>query len=118
MKKLHFAVLVCALSTPAMAQMSEPTPPAPPSAPAADAPPPAAAPAASLADTISADFPKYDTDKSGELSKAEFSTWISEARSASGGTTPDKEALSEAFVKADADKNKTVSAAELTSFLS
>jgi hypothetical protein len=31
---------------------------------------------------------------------------------------PDKKALGEAFVKADADKSKTVSAGELSSFLS
>jgi hypothetical protein len=71
-----------------------------------------------VGDIVNADFPKYDKDKSGELSKAEFGTWISEVKSSSGGMAPDKKALSDAFMKADADKSKTVSAAELTSFLS
>ncbi len=120
MNKLHFAALFCAFSAPAMAQ-DAPPPPAPETsapAPAPGAAPPAAAPSSSVADVVTADFPKYDKDGSGELSKAEFGAWISEARSASGGAAPDKNALSEAFVKADADKNKTVSASELTSFLS
>lgn len=123
MNKLHFAALICAFSAPALAQ-NAPPPPAPPApeasapAPAPDAAPPAAAPSSSVADVVTADFPKYDKDGSGELSKAEFGAWISEAKSASGGAAPDKKALSEAFVKADADKSKTVSASELTSFLS
>jgi hypothetical protein len=110
MKKLHFAALLCALSAPAIAQ--DAPPPAPPSAP--EPSPPASA----VADAVAADFPKYDKDKSGELSKAEFSAWISEAKSQAGGKAPDKQALGDAFMKADADKSKTVSAAELTSFLS
>jgi hypothetical protein len=124
MKKLHFAAVLCALSAPALAQTGQSSgPPAPQSssmsAPPTDtAPPPAAAPSPSVADVVTADFPKYDKDKSGELSKAEFSTWISEAKAQGGGTAPDKKALGEAFMKADSDKNKTVSASELTSFLS
>ncbi len=127
MKKLRFAALVCAptllvlatpvLASPAMAQNTPP--PAGPTGPGPDAAPPAPAqPAGNLAETINADFPKYDKDKSGELSKAEFGVWITEARGASGGPAPDKKALGEAFMKADADQNKTVSATELTSFLS
>jgi hypothetical protein len=116
MNKLHFAALFCAFSAPALAQTSGPpaAPPAPEAAPA-----PAAAPAApSVADTVAAGFPKYDKDGSGELSKAEFGTWITEAKAQSGGAAPDKKWLAEAFAKADADKNKTISAGELTSFLS
>jgi hypothetical protein len=123
MNKLHFAALFCALSAPALAQTGAPAGgPPPPAPPMSDAAPPSAAPPAaaapSLSDTINADFPKYDKDKSGELSKAEFGAWISEAKTASGAPAPDKKALGEAFIKADADKNKTVSAGELTSFLS
>jgi hypothetical protein len=123
MNKLHFAALFCALSTPAFAQGGAPSPaPTSGASQATPAPmeatPPAAAPAPTVAETVAADFPKYDKDGSGELSKAEFSAWISEAKSQSGGTAPDKKALGEAFMKADSDKNKTVSAGELTSFLS
>ncbi len=120
MKKLHFAAVLCAFSAPAFAQ--DAPPPAPPSAPEpappTDAAPPSSASSSAIADAVSADFPKYDTDKSGELSKTEFGTWISEARAKAGGKVPDKKSLGDAFVKADVDNSKTVSAAELTSFLS
>lgn len=119
MKKLHFAAVLCAFSAPAFAQTAPPSaPPMSEPAPPSDAAPPASAPSASIADAVSADFPKYDKDKSGELSKAEFGAWISEAKTKGGGAAPDKKALGEAFMKADSDSSKTVSAAELTSFLS
>jgi hypothetical protein len=125
MNKLHFAAaLACAL--PALAQAS--TPPAPPVTPVAasptDAAPPtdtaAPAPAAppSIAQIVANDFPTYDVDKSGELNKAEFSTWIMAAKKQSGAEAPNKNWLSKAFAKADNDKNNMVSANELTTFLS
>jgi hypothetical protein len=124
MNKLHFAALLSAFSFSTYAQGA--MPPEPPMAPSAGPSPSATAPAEtpapaqtmSVADAVAADFPKYDKDASGELSKAEFIAWISEAKSKVDGKTPDKKILSDAFIKADTDKNKTVSAAELTSFLS
>jgi Ca2+-binding EF-hand superfamily protein len=124
MKKLRFAACILALSIPVSTTMAQNAPPsAPPGAPPMTdaAPPPAPeapAPAAALEEKITADFPKYDKDKSGELNKSEFSTWISEAKANAGGDAPDKKALSDAFLKADTDSSKTVSAKELTSFLS
>jgi hypothetical protein len=124
MNKLHFAALLSAFSIPTYAQGA--MPPEPPMAPPATSSPTATAPAdtpapaqtMSVADAVAADFPKYDKDASGELSKAEFIAWISEAKSKVDGKTPDKKILSDAFTKADADKSKTISAAELTTFLS
>jgi hypothetical protein len=124
MNKLHFAALLSAFSIPAYAQGA--MPPEPPMAPSAAPSPtatapaeaPTAAPTMTVADAVAADFPKYDKDASGELSKAEFIAWIREAKSKVDGKTPDKKVLGDAFMKADADKNKTVSAAELTTFLS
>jgi hypothetical protein len=120
MKKLRFAACILALSIPVSTTMAQNAPPAAPPAP--DAPPPTAAeapsPAAALEEKITADFPKYDKDNSGELNKSEFSTWISEAKTSAGGEAPDKKSLGDAFLKADTDSNKTVSAKELASFLS
>jgi hypothetical protein len=121
MKKLRFAACIFALSIPVsttMAQNAPPTPPAAPEPPPSAADAPAPAPAAALEEKINADFPKYDKDKSGELNKSEFSTWISEARTNAGGEAPDTKTLGDAFLKADTDSNKTVSAKELASFLS
>jgi hypothetical protein len=124
MKKLHFAALLSAFSVSTIAQSATPPEPplAPPSAPTPSSTAPTSAqdpvPTMSVADAVAADFPKYDKDASGELSKAEFIAWITEAKAKTDGKTPDKKVLSDAFLKADADKNKTISAAELTSFLS
>jgi hypothetical protein len=130
MKMLHFAALLCASTIPAFANAS-----APPEAPAAPmgaaqstqstppaettTPAPAAAPApTSIEQIVSTDFPTYDADKSGDLNKSEFSAWMVAAKAQSGAAAPDKQWLTDAFAKADADKSKTVSAAELTTFLS
>jgi hypothetical protein len=126
MKKLHFAALLSAFSIlaplPAFAQVM-PEPPktmAPPAPEVAPAPPAPEAPTKSMtvAEAVSADFSKYDKDSSGALSKAEFSAWIGEAKAKVDGKAPDQKALGEAFIKADVDKSKTVTAAELTSYLS
>lgn len=124
MKKLLFAALFSASFVPALA-LAGPTPaskqataqatptPEPAAAPAAQAAPPA-----TLDQMVAADFPKFDVDKSGELSNTEFDTWMIAAKKQSGAAVPDGEWLSKAFTKADSDQNKTVSANELTAFLS
>jgi EF hand len=134
MKKLHFAALLSAFSIlaplPAAAQMMPDMPKtdmpkpdmpkvmAPPAPEAAPSPPADAPKAMTVAEAVSADFAKYDKDGSGALSKAEFSTWIGEAKAKVDGKAPDPKALGEAFIKADVDKSKTVTADELTTYLS
>ncbi len=126
MKKLHFAALLSAFSIlaplPAVAQMMPDMPKtmSPPTAPEGTVPPAPEAPPKTMtvAEAVAADFAKYDKDSSGALSKAEFSAWIGEAKAKVDGKAPDQKALGEAFIKADVDKSKTVTAAELTSYLS
>ena len=78
----------------------------------------ASTPTPSIEQVVATDFPVYDADKSGDLNKAEFDKWIVAVKTASGATAPDAAWLTDAFAKADGDKSKSVSAAELTSFLS
>jgi EF hand len=129
MKKLHFAALLSAFSIlaplPAAAQMMPDMPKtampklgAPPAPEVAPAPPAEAPKTMTVAEAVAADFAKYDKDGSGALSKAEFSAWIGEAKAKVDGKAPDPKALGEAFIKADVDKSKTVTADELTSYLS
>jgi hypothetical protein len=118
MKSMAFATLAVAMAAPAMAQMS--------SAPSAD-PAPAAAPAPSAAPSdpaaiLKAEFPTYDKDANGSLSKAEFSSWLIALKGAGPATekmAPADEVkwLDKSFKDADADKNAGVNLAELTSYL-
>lgn len=127
MKKLLFAALFSASFVPALAlagpasnhATAQATPTVEPAEPATAAVPLArAAPPTSLDQMVTADFAGYDVDKSGELSSAEFDTWMIAAKKQSGAAMPGVEWLSKAFAKADSDQNKTVSANELTAFLS
>jgi hypothetical protein len=132
MNKLHFAALLIASSFPALAPTlayantpPEAAPAVPTSAAGSTSPAEASAPApaaptppASIEQIVSTDFPLYDADKSGELNRSEFSAWMVAAKAQSGAAAPDKKWLSDAFAKADVDKSTTVSAVELTSFLS
>lgn len=124
MKKLLFAALFSASFVPAVAlagpapASKQATAQATPAAEPAAAPAAQAAPPATLDQMVAADFPKFDADKSGELSSSEFDTWMIAAKKQSGAAVPDGEWLSKAFTKADSDQNKTVSANELTAFLS
>jgi len=90
----------------------------------------AAAPAATqpattvsqVAQVVQTEFPGYDKDKSGALSKTEFSEWMGALRKASDATfnpaSPEATSWSnQAFAAADTDKNGAVSQAELTAFL-
>lgn len=123
-----------ALSAPAIAQDTPPADPATqapeaaaPAAPADSAtqaaPAENAAPAATqVAQVVDTDFPAYDKDKNGELSQEEFGEWMTKLRSATPGQATaeadTKAWAGAAFAQADTDKSKSVSKAELTTFLS
>ena len=132
------------LAAPALAQMQTPPadPPAPQSGPPSTTDVPAsseaqtspqpdtatptettAAAKSSPSDIIATEFPGYDADKSGDLSKAEFSKWMLALREKSPQAS-EKKSQAEldkwtgtAFTQADSDKNKKVSQAELSAFL-
>jgi Ca2+-binding EF-hand superfamily protein len=93
------------------------------SAPAQDttAAAPAPAPASDPKAIIASEFPTYDKDSSGALSRAEFDTWLVALKEKSGDTAmkpADKTTwLKTAFTTADKDKNKGVSLTELTDYL-
>ena len=136
---LRYALLASALafSAPVLAQEMTPQS-ADPATAAATAPqttpetaaPQEAAPAApaataqptSVAEIVKAEFPAYDKDSTGDLSKAEFSTWLIALKTKSDpSAAADQTALStwagQAFAQADADKSSAVTETELTSFL-
>ncbi|MBY8822708.1 EF-hand domain-containing protein [Sphingomonas colocasiae] len=86
---------------------------------------PAQAAPANSANTVAAvvdnDFPAFDADKNGELSKEEFAAWMTKLRAAqpnAAAASTDNSAWTEAaFAQADTDKSKSVSKGELTTFL-
>jgi hypothetical protein len=98
-------------------------PAAPATADAAPAAPAAAAPApgAQIADVVGKEFPSYDRNKDGKLSKAEFGAWMFALRKASNPALKDDAAnktyVAGAFATADTDKSKSVSKDELTNYL-
>lgn len=139
---LRYALLASALAfsapvlaqemTPQAADPSTAAATAPQSAPEAAAPE-QAAPAApaqtaqaaqptSVAEVVKAEFPAYDKDSTGDLSKDEFSTWLIALKTKSDpSAAADQTALStwagQAFAQADADKSAAVTETELTTFL-
>jgi hypothetical protein len=137
MKKFMISAALIALATPAIAQQStsvaQPAPtdagtpsttaPSTMAAPAEAAAPAAAAPTDPAA-ILESEFPSFDADKSGELSKAEFSAWMTALKDRS--PTPETQKLTPAmqtkwltqsFSQADTDKSKSVNLAELAKFL-
>lgn len=86
----------------------------------------AAAPATKadqVAAVVNTEFASYDKDGNGKLSTAEFGAWMVALKTASDPATKADSAatktwIGQAFANADKDKNKTVSKAELTGFLS
>jgi hypothetical protein len=147
---LKFAALsITALAaTSAFAQAPQAAPSAQPAAPAAAAPAPAApsaaqpvtaqpAPDASttaqaaqsntnaqVAAVVEAGFPKYDVNKDGKLSEAEFKQWISDLKTqemAAQGKPADPAAVSQyassALAVADKDKDGVITKQDLTTFL-
>lgn len=79
---------------------------------------------AQVAAVVEAGFPKYDVDKDGKLSDAEFKQWISDLKTAeiaAEGKPADNAAVTQyagaALTAADKNKDSVVTKAELTSFL-
>lgn len=115
---------------PATAPVAEPATPATPASPAQ----PPAQSAKQNADTtaqvqqlVSTEFPKFDTDKSGDLSEAEFTKWVMDLRSkAEEGdpNAPKADAVAKAqwaknaFAKADSNKDQKADQSEMTVFFS
>jgi hypothetical protein len=97
-------------------------PAAPAAAPAAPAAAAAPAPVAPMADIIGKEFPSYDKNHDGKLSKAEFGAWMFALRKASDPALKDDAAnqtyVAGAFKTADTDKSNSVSKDELTNYLS
>jgi hypothetical protein len=120
MKVIVFPMVALILAVPAIAQQ-------PPADSKMDAAPPAAAaaPAPAPADPatiLKNEFPAYDKDGSGELSKEEFSSWLTALRNAAPQKTEltaDQEGqwLTKSFGEADSDKNQTINLIELTAYL-
>ncbi len=103
------------------APMGQPAPSA--AAPAAD---PAADKAAAVSQVVEAEFPTYDADKSTDLTKTEFTKWVSVLKAKSDAAQGKTEKMadadmgkwaSDAFASADADKSKKVSKDEMIKFL-
>jgi Ca2+-binding EF-hand superfamily protein len=79
--------------------------------------------ATQVADVVAKEFPNYDKNGDGVLSATEFDAWMVALKTASDPSTKatapaTKTWLTKAFAQADTDKNKKVSKAELTGFLS
>lgn len=90
--------------------------------PATPATPSSSAQANDPGTILKTEFPVYDKDTSGSLSKDEFSTWLLALKKAAPQQTPltdqqQREWLTKAFADADADKSTSVSLAELTTYL-
>ena len=110
-------------AAPAPATPTAATPAAPvaepvPAAPAAAADP---GPGAQIADVVNKEFPSYDKNSDGKLSKPEFGAWMFALRKASDPALKDDAAnktyVTGAFATADTDKSKSVSKDELTNYL-
>ncbi|MCW3848676.1 EF-hand domain-containing protein [Sphingomonas sp. LB-2] len=122
-----------AQDAPQPAEVPKPTTAAATPAPAAEAaqarppaqPAPAAQPAsqeAQVAQIVNSEFASYDKDGNGSLDQAEFGAWMIALRVRAQPTfvadSPEGKAwVTAAFTQADADKNASVNATELTSFL-
>lgn len=110
-------------------QVTPQTPPADAVQPAADAttaqPADAAAPAATgdqVASVVDQEFPTYDKDGDGKLTRAEFGAWMVALKAksdpkASADAPATKTWVAGAFKQADTDQSSSVSRTELTGFL-
>jgi Ca2+-binding EF-hand superfamily protein len=107
---------------------ANPAPPAPNAQAANPAPADQATAAAQpsggdqVAAVVTKEFPTYDKNSDGTLSKTEFSAWMLALKSASDPSTKaddpkTKTWMTQAFAQADSDKSKSVSKDELTNFL-
>jgi hypothetical protein len=137
MRKIVFLASALLVTSPAFAQdapVSSAAPATPQQQSAPSAAPPQSPPASENATApvskaeqvsavVSSEFPSYDKDKSGALSKTEFGSWLVALRQASDASfkagTPEADTwLGQAFAFADTDKNQNVSQTELIGFLS
>ncbi len=107
------------------AQAANPAPADPATAAAAPGPAQPGATATSgaqVADVVNSEFPTYDKNSNGSLSRPEFSAWMTALRSKADPSVKDDAAnkawVAQAFTQADSDKSKTISKDELTNFLS
>ena len=139
MKALLMAASALALSTPALAQM-EPvlpgtsttqsttttvqTPPIDPAAPVTTTSETTTTNAVQTADPkalIASEFPTYDKDANGSLDKAEFGSWMGAMKAKTDAKPMAAAEMTKwsdgAFATADKDKNKTVTLAELQTYL-
>lgn len=112
-----------AQQTPAPSQQSTPAPAAQDATAAAPAATQPATTTSQVAQVVQSEFPGYDKDKSGTLSKTEFADWMGALRKASDAsfnpTSPEATTWStQAFAAADTNKDGSLSQAELTAFLS
>jgi hypothetical protein len=80
--------------------------------------------AGQVAALVNTQFPRYDSDQSGTLSQPEFARWIGDLKKAEAQATGKASSAAEistyagnAFVSADKDQDKSVTKAELTTFL-
>lgn len=117
-------------TAPATDQPTTPADPAATTAPAetavATATPEATAPAAGasqIAQVVNTEFPTYDKNADKSLDKAEFGQWMVALKTASDPSTKAADPATRkwvdgAFASADTDKSKSVTQAELTTYLS
>jgi Ca2+-binding EF-hand superfamily protein len=116
-------------TTPAPTDPAAPAPnaqaaPAAPADPATAAAQPAPANGGDqVAAVVGKEFPTYDKDANGSLSKTEFTAWMLALKSASDPSVKAEDPktktwMTQAFTQADTDKSKSVSKDELTNFLS
>ena len=98
-----------------------------PTAPTAPAPNAQAAQPSAGGDQVAAivgrEFPTYDKNSDGTLSKAEFTAWMLALKSASDPAVKAEDPktktwMTQAFAQADSDKSQSVTKDELTNFLS
>lgn len=106
---------------PAPAPVASPVPPAT-TAPVATPAPAPPAPAPDVPAIVAREFPAYDKDRDGSLSRAEFADWMVRLKTIADPSTradaPSTQTwLGAAFAQADADKSKTLTVVELTGFL-
>ena len=70
-----------------------------------------------VAEKVRADWPKYDTNAKGHLTRAELGKWLADLRVAAGQPAPDAEWQKSAFVQTDINRDTKISVEELTAFL-
>jgi hypothetical protein len=135
MKTLLIAVSALALSTPALAQMEPATPGATTTQSTTQTPGTPPADQSTTTDTtttttvtpsdpkalIASEFPTYDKDSNNALDKSEFATWMGALRAKTGEKPMAPAEMTKwsdgAFATADKDKSKSVTLAELQSYL-